>query len=318
VRRAAIALAGLLLAACAATTPPVATPPTQPAPEAVSAPRPKIGLALGGGGARGFAEIGVLRVLEQEKIPVDIVVGTSVGSLIGALYADTGSVLDLEFSAIPVTEEDIFDYRALSIFTGGFVKGERLEAFLNGRLKHRNIEEMAVRFAAVAVDLRTGERVILDRGPAARAVHASSAIPGVFVPVDVGDRTYVDGGVTDPVPAAAARELGAEVVIAVAIPYQVPPVAPKSPIAVAYHSVSIMAAEIGRCRAAEADVVITPQVGDVAYDDFSRKKQLIEAGAAATRDALPAIRIAVEAKTRGGKQPPVAGPVPMEGTPGAR
>jgi NTE family protein len=216
-----------------------------------------------------------------------------VGSLIGALYADTGSVLDLEFGAIPVTEEDIFDYRALSIFTGGFVKGERLESFLNARLKHKNIEEMAVRFAAVAVDLRTGERVILDRGPVARAVHASSAIPGVFVPVDIGDKTYVDGGVTDPIPAGAARELGAEVVIAVAIPPQVPPVTPKSPIAVAYHAVTIMSAEIARCRAAEADVVVTPNAGNVAYDDFSRKKQLIEAGAAAAREALPAIRAAI-------------------------
>ena len=98
-----------------------------PSPET----RPKVGLALGGGGARGFAEIGVIRVLEREKVPIDIVVGTSVGSLIGALYADTGKSLDLEFSALTVTNEDLFDYKALAILSGGFVKGDRLEEFLD-------------------------------------------------------------------------------------------------------------------------------------------------------------------------------------------
>ena len=108
-------------------------------PFAIKEVLPKIGLALGGVGARGFAEIGVLRVLEQEKIPIDVVVGTSVGSLIGAIYADSGSVLDAEFIAISITEEDIFDFRAFSFFSGGFVKGEKLESFLNTRLRSKNI-----------------------------------------------------------------------------------------------------------------------------------------------------------------------------------
>jgi NTE family protein len=260
--------------------------------------RPRVGLALGGGGARGFAEIGVIRVLEREKVPIDVVVGTSVGSLIGALYADTGKSLDLEFSALTVTNEELFDYKALAILSGGFVKGERLEEFLNERLKHRDIETMALPFAAVATDLRTGATAVFSRGPAARAVHASAAIPGVFVPVTIDGRTYVDGGVTDPVPADVARTLGADVVIAVAIPPAVPAKPPGSPIEVAYHAVTIMAAEIGRLRAREADVVIAPDVGDTAYDDFTRKKQLIEAGEAAAVAALPAIKAAIAAHTR--------------------
>jgi NTE family protein len=260
--------------------------------------RPRVGLALGGGGARGFAEIGVIRALEREKVPVDIVVGTSVGSLIGALYADTGKSLDLEFSALTVTNEDLFDYKALAILSGGFVKGERLEEFLNERLKHRDIETMALPFAAVATELRTGATTVFSRGPAARAVHASAAIPGVFVPVTIDGRTYVDGGVTDPVPADVARTLGADVVIAVAIPSAVPAKPPGSPIEVAYHAVTIMAAEIGRLRAREADVVIAPDVGDTAYDDFTRKKQLIEAGEAAAVAAMPAIKAAIAAHTR--------------------
>ncbi len=136
---AAISLAAaLFLSSCSPVPPPTPAPIPTPAPTPVPTPvpmrdvPPKIGLALGGGGARGFAEIGVLRVLEQERIPISFVAGTSVGSLVGALYADTGRVLDAEFHAISVTEEDLFDYRAFAVFSGGFVKGERLRQFLGG------------------------------------------------------------------------------------------------------------------------------------------------------------------------------------------
>jgi len=259
---------------------------------------PKIGIALGGGGARGFAEIGVLRVLEQEKIPIDVVVGTSVGSLIGAIYADSGRVLDAEFTAISVKDEDIFDYRAFSFFSGGFVKGEKLELFINTHLRSKNIENMAVTFGAVAADLRTGQSVIFDRGPVARAVHASCAIPGVFIPVEIGGKIFVDGGVTDPIPVDFAVKKGAEVVIAVAIPPVIPPVAPKNPIEVAFHAITIMSYEIGVLGVKNADVVIRPDIGNVAYDDFTQKKRLIDAGEKAARAAMPAIREAIKAKTK--------------------
>lgn len=285
-----VAVVALVAVGCATAPPPPAPPAASPVVEA----RPlKVGLALGGGGARGFAEIGVLRVLEQEKIPIHLVVGTSVGSLVGALYADSGRVLDAEFHALAVQEEDLFDVRALAIFSGGLVKGERLRKFVNAHLKARNIEEMAVPFAAVATDLRTGAAVVFNRGPVAEAVHASCAIPGVFVPVQVGEVTLVDGGVVEPVPVSIARRLGADVVIAVAIPAAVPPTAPRSPLGIAYHAVTIMAAEMGRLKVRDADVVIEPRVGDVAYNDFSQKKRLIEAGEDAARTALPAIRAAL-------------------------
>jgi len=291
-RRPVLALFALL-AACA-------TPPSVPPPQASVWKEipPVVGIALGGGGARGFAEVGVLRVLEQEHIPLDRVAGTSVGSLIGALYADAGSVVDLEFTTVQVTAEDIFDRSTLAFFSGGFVKGERIETFLNSHLKHKTIEGFAVPYAAVAVDLRTGETVSFTSGDAARAVHASTAIPGVFVPVLIDGRTYVDGGVTDPVPVDAVRAMGAEVVIAVTIPAGVPPRAPQYPFEVAIQSAAIMAAEMGRCNLKTADVVITPDVGGVAFDDFSQKKRLFEAGVAAARAALPAILAAIEAKTR--------------------
>ncbi len=292
----------LALAACA-------TPPPPPAPPMVWREIPPVvGVALGGGGARGFAEVGVLRVLEQERIPIDRVAGTSVGALIGALYADSGSVVDLEFTSVQVAAEDIFDRSTLAFFSGGFVKGERIERFLETHLKHKTIEGFVVPYAAVAVDLRTGETVAFRQGPAARAVHASAAIPGVFVPVVIDGRTFVDGGVTDPVPVNAVRAMGAEVVIAVAIPAGVPTRPPSNPFEVAIQSSVIMAGEVGRCKLKDADVVVTPDVGGVAFDDFSQKKRLFEAGMAAARAALPAIRSAIEAKTR--RVPASPSPVP--------
>ena len=296
--------AALFLSTCAPVPPPAPAPIPTPAPTPVPTPvpmrdvSPKIGLALGGGGARGFAEIGVLRVLEQERIPISFVAGTSVGSLVGALYADTGRVLDAEFHAVSVAEEDLFDYRAFAVFSGGFVRGERLRQFLGANLKSRAIEQMKIPFAAVAVDVATGRAVSFQRGSIAPAVHASCAIPGVFVPVEIGGRTYVDGGVVNPVPTDVARSMGAEVVIAVSIPPLTRSTVPTNPVAVAYQAVTIMSAEIGRLRAREADVVITPDVGDVSYDDYTQKKRLITAGEDAARKALPQIRAAIAARTR--------------------
>ncbi len=259
---------------------------------------PKIGIALGGGGARGFAEIGVLRVLEQEKIPIDVVVGTSVGSLIGAIYADSGKVLDAEFIAIPIKNEDIFDFKTFSFFSGGFVTGEKLRSFINTNLRNKNIENLKVKYGAVAVDLRTGQAVIFDRGPIARAVNASCAIPGVFVPVEIGGKFFVDGGVTDPIPVDFAIKKGADVVIAVAISPALPPITPKNPLEVVFHAITIMSSHIGVLGVKNADVVIHPDVGNIAYDDFTQKKRLIEAGEKAAREALPAIREAIKAKTK--------------------
>jgi NTE family protein len=267
-------------------------------PQAMTDVPPRVGIALGGGGARGFAEIGVLRVLEQERIPVAAVAGTSVGALVGALYADTGRVLDAEFHAVALHEAEVFDYALSSVLSGGLIKGDALEEFLRTRLRNQTIEGMALPFAAVAVDLRTGQPMIFTQGPVAPAVHASAAIPGVFVPVTIDGKAYVDGGVVDPVPADAARKLGAEVVIAVAIPPDIPQETPTNPLVIAYRAVTIMASLIGELRAREADVVIRPEVGDVAFDDFSQKKRLIEAGEAAGRAALPEIRRLILQKTR--------------------
>jgi NTE family protein len=291
------------LAACGSTRPvppppPVAPLPLPPSLVSVRTIEPRVGIALGGGGARGFAQIGVLRVLEQEKIRIDFIAGTSVGSLVGALYADSGRVLDAEMLALEVRREDLFDFSPLGVFGAGLAKGEKLAKFVETHLKHRLIENMAIPFAAVAVDLRTGKAVAFEKGEVARAVRASAAIPAVFEPVEFSGTRWVDGGVVDPVPVDIARKMGADVVIAVSIPPAVPATSPDNPIQVALHAITIMSAEIGRLRAREADVVVAPDVGDVRYDDFDQKKRLIDAGETATRKAMPAIRAAIAAKTR--------------------
>jgi NTE family protein len=202
-------------------------------------------------------------------------------------------VLDAEFHAVAIQAEHVFDYGALSVFSGGLIRGDRLEAFVREHLRNQNIQDMALRFAAVAVDLESGKTVTFTRGSAARAVRASAAIPGIFVPVTINGRPYVDGAVVDPVPVRAARQLGAEFVIGVSIPPEIRPVAPKSMVEIIHRSVSIMANEISEHRAREADVVIRPAVGNIAFDDFSKKKELIEAGETAARAAMPAIRAAL-------------------------
>lgn len=258
--------------------------------------RPKIALVLGGGAARGFAHIGVIRVLEQERIPVDLVVGTSVGSLIGSVYASDANSFELEWAAFELTREDLLDYGILSAVTGmGLVKGEKLEAFVHRKVKVENIEQLKIPFFAVATDLNRGKKLVMGRGSVARAVHASSAIPGVFQPVDYMGRLLVDGGVVDNIPISVAREKGADFVIAVDIGENIDNFNITNMADVLLQSVNIMFNENVQSKKKDADIVISPAVGDVAILDFSQKKRCMTAGMDATQKALPEIRSRIEA-----------------------
>lgn len=252
-------------------------------------PTPKIGLVLGGGAARGFAHVGVIRILEQEKIPIDLIVGTSVGSLIGALYADKGSSFDLELIAFKIEKEDIFDYSVFTSTTGP-VRGERLEKFIREKVSFENIEDLPIPFAAVATNLNTGEPVVLDRGPVGLAVRASSSIPGVFIPVQMGSQTLVDGGVVNNVPVEVARSMGADLVIAVNIGKDVVNWNTDNIVEITLQAVNIMSNEISAFKMQDADVLIEPTVGSVRMMDFSKKEFTIRAGMAAGREAVPEIR----------------------------
>ena len=281
-------LAGILL-------PLLASCVSMQVPPVSGAVRPKIALVLGGGAARGFAHVGVIRALEQEKVPIDMIVGTSVGSLIGAIYSSNLNSFDLEWTAFSLEKDSILDYAILSTITGmGPVKGDKLEEFVKNKIPVANIEDLKLPFAAVATDLNRGTRIVIDHGPVARAVRASSAIPGVFNPVDHQGKLLVDGGVVDNIPISAARAKGADIVIAVDISENVANFNITNVVDVMLQAVTIMASETTKYRKKDADVLITPAVGNVGTFDFTQKKRCMQAGIDAAQKAIPEIKKKIE------------------------
>ncbi len=293
---------------CSQGAPPPTAAPDSAAPEStVAVPPPRIALVLGGGGARGFAHVGVLRVLEQEKVPIDLVVGTSVGSLIGALYAAEPDTFQLEWKAFQIEEDDLFDFSLLSAAASmGPVRGEAIQSYLKQHVKKPNIEDFPVRYVAIATDLKTGERVELDSGSVVQAVRASVSIPGVFAPVKVGERWLVDGGVVANVAVDVARARGADIVIASDISAAVSGGPITNVVDVLLQSINIMMAQMSREEIAKADVILAPDIGDVGTLDFSQKKRCLEAGIAATRGQVGVLRQAIADyyEKRGGRPPP--------------
>ncbi len=281
----ALLAALLLLQGCATTG-------TQ-APAAPAGRMPRVALVLGGGASRGFAHVGVLRVFEQEKIPIDMLVGTSVGSLIGAIYAANPNSFELEWLAFELEKDDIFDFSLFSSRTGP-VKGDKLAKFVASHVKVRNIEEMKIPFYAVACDLNTGEPVVFERGPAELAVRASSSIPGIFTPLSYNSRMLVDGGVLGSIAPETARAKGADLVIAVNIGKAITNYDTGNVVAITLQAIDIMGNRIDRYKNKEADLVIEPEVGNVGTMDFSKKKELMLAGIEAAQKAIPAIRQAIE------------------------
>ena len=258
-------------------------------PQTAGKTEPKVALVLGGGSAKGFAHVGVLRVLEREKIPIHMIVGTSVGSLIGGIYASNPDSFQLEWAAFKIARGDILDYSITSSKMGP-VQGARLETFVEQNAKVKLVEATKIPFYPVATDLNTGETVTLEKGSLAKAIHASSAIPGIFVPVSFGNRTLVDGGVTSNIACDVARAKGANVIIAVNLQKDVRDTDITSVIDVIAQSISIMMHVNTRSKLAQADVVIEPDTKGISMFDFSRKKTLMEEGMKATEAALPRIR----------------------------
>jgi NTE family protein len=251
--------------------------------------QPVIALVLGGGSAKGFAHVGVIRVLEQEKIPIHMIVGTSVGSLIGGMYAANPDSFQLEWTAFKIDRNDILDF-SIAYSKLGPVQGTRLESFVEHNVKVKRVEETKIPFTPVATDLNTGETVTLEKGSMARAIHASSAIPGIFVPVTFGKRMLVDGGVTNNVACDIARARGADIIIAVNLQKDVKNYQIDSLVDIIAQSVTIMMRESTKPKAQLADVLIEPDTKGTSLFDFSQKKLLMEEGIKAAKLAVPKIR----------------------------
>ena len=286
-------LLALLLAAC--TTP--IKPPTVEVPAASQLtikPPPRIGLALGGGAGRGFAHVGVIQVLEEAGFKPSLVVGTSAGSLVAALYAGGKTGSQLQQAAETMEEAALTDW-ILPIFSRGLLRGEALARYVNGQLNHQLIEQLALPLGIVATDLHSGEGVLFRRGDIGAAVRASSAVPAVFLPVRIGEREYVDGGLVAPVPVQFARQMGAELVIAVDI--STPPESnPANDVfRVLLQTFAIMGKSINRHELKSADLVIRPALAGTSGTDFSSRKRSIEAGRAAMQLMLPRLRVLLSA-----------------------
>lgn len=263
------------------------TPPTKveaPAPP----PKPaKVALVLGAGSSKGFAHIGVLKVLETNKVPIHMIIGTSVGSAVGSLYAYGYNAFQLQKISFSIEKGDIVD---LIIPDNGFIKGEKLEEFINKTLNHTPMEKLKIPFYAVAADVQSGQEVVFGRGNTGQAVRASCSIPGVFRPVKIGERMYVDGGVVSPVAVDAAKRLGADIVIAVDISKDTGRVKPETTIETIFQSLNIMYSKLASIQVNQADVVIRPKVGYISSSDFSKRHEAILEGEKAAIETLPLIR----------------------------
>ena len=287
-----LSIFSIFLAGCSTSpvSPPLTTQAT--APPVVQPKRPvKIGLALGGGAARGFAHIGVIKALEAQGIVPDLVVGTSAGSLVGALYAAGNNGFALHKLALEMDEAEISDWSVpLFAKAAGVLKGEALQSYVNKAVNNAPLEKLKIPFGAVATDLKNGEPILFQRGNTGAAVRASSAVPGVFQPVRIGERSYVDGGLVSPVPVRFAREMGADFVIAVNISSQ-PDVQPStSTLDVLLQTFAIMGQSINAYELKDADVVIQPRLGTMKGNDFPGRNTAILAGEQAASALIPEIK----------------------------
>ena len=276
------------------SAPPPAPPPAVPPPKPIAAPPklPRIGLALGGGAARGFAHIGVIQVLEEAGIKPDLVVGTSAGSLVAALYAAGRPGPDLARLALGMDESAITDWS----FPGrGLIRGEALARYMREQTGGRTIEQLPMPLGIVATDLDSGAAVLFQRGDVGAAVRASSAVPAVFQPVMIGTREYVDGGLVSPVPVRFARQMGAELVIAVDISSPPDGNPTGDPFKLLLQTFAIMGRSINQFELKDADVVIRPRLAGVSSADFTARKRAIDSGREAALAGLAALRLKLAA-----------------------
>lgn len=247
----------------------------------------KIGLALGGGSARGFAHIGVLQVLEGAQIPIDLVVGTSMGAVIGAFYCAGIDLLLLEKMACQLQRNFWMDWTFPRL---GLAAGDKLEQLIFLLTKGKTFAQLEKYFAVVAADLRSGEKVVLQKGSVARAVRASAAIPGVFHPVEEGDKVLVDGGVVERVPAPTARDMGADFIIAVDVGIYLGGEKPHHLLDVITQSLDIMQRDLCRYTLEAADVVVQPQLKEISPGHFHKADIAIQKGREAAYEVLPQIK----------------------------
>lgn len=256
---------------------------------------PVIGLALGGGAARGFAHIGVIKVLEANGIKPNIIVGTSAGSVIGSIYASGISAIELQQIAIDLDEATITDWTNPFVGKmGGMIKGDALQNKINALVKNRTIEQLKIPLAIVATDLKTGNPILFQRGDTGQAVRASSSVPGIFMPTNILGKEYVDGGLSSPVPIKFTRTLGADIVIAVNISADPSDQSVSGILGTLLQTTTIMGRSITSWELPLADVVVVPQLPQMKGTDFKSRNAAILAGEIAMQQNISQLKNKIE------------------------
>lgn len=282
-----------VLGACSVFKPEPEPEPQAPVVEQPKVREPVVALVLGGGGVKGFAHVGVIKVLESHGIKPSIVVGTSAGSFVGAMYASGMSAYELQRVALGIQETDIRD---LTLSSKGFLIGEKLQQFVNVQVKNRPIQTFPIRYSAVATDLQSGEKVTFNYGNAGQAVRASCSIPNVFLPTQIGNRQFVDGGLVSPVPVNTARDMGADVVIAVDISAR-----PKKGVGnlgwwgLLDQSINILSQQAIKAELARADVVVQPSVQHADALNLDQRHEFLLEGERVAQKVVPNIQAAIAA-----------------------
>ena len=270
-------LISALLSACTTLPEPTPAPSAEPI---------RWGLALGGGAARGFAHVGVIQALEEAGLKPHAIVGTSAGSVVGVLYASGKSAAQLRQLATQLDEDTLTDW-TLPFGNRAFLRGEALAKYVNEQIKGKTLEELPIRMGVVSTDLGTGLPIVFERGDAGTAVRASSAVPGVFSPVKIGTREYVDGGLAAPVPVLQTKRMGVDKVIAVNISSPPSSESPPDILRLLLQTFAIMGQSINTWSLPQADWVITPQLQGISGTDFAAREKAIQAGYLATKAVLP-------------------------------
>jgi NTE family protein len=281
-------LAAILLTACAGSRPDIDIPSKQPAVD-----RPigetRVALVLSGGGVRGFAHVGAIKVLQDAGVPIDLIAGTSAGSIVGALYADQANITNVETDVTSVGLASVLDFNNIPQSDGVF-QGYKLQKFLLEHMQAKTFDQLKIPLIVVATDLKTGAPVKLDSGPVAPAVQASAAIPALFDPVSLYGYTLIDGGMSDPVAVDMVQSYHPKVIIAINVAEQLSTTIPSTAEGIYKRAFIISRLNMSRMSAQGADVLIAPDVGTTQVLDIDKKSQLIHEGELAAQKALPKIK----------------------------
>lgn len=247
--------------------------------------RPIVALVLGSGGSRGYAHIGVLEALEKHGIQPDFIVGTSAGSIVGALYASGQSAQQIKQTALTMKVQDVRD---IKVTKQGFLDGQKLENFVNTQIQHQTLEHMKIPLYVVATELKTGKKTVFNQGNTGQAVRASVAIPSMFIPTKIKNEEYVDGGLVSPVPVEVAQELGADVIIAVDILMQPQYTETENMWGMFNQNINIMQQQLSQTELRYADVVIRPDMREKGhiFDTKEREKTLVAGELAAEQQIM--------------------------------